>query len=745
MITLWKRANLFIKFGGVMGALILTSCAILITNVFVVKDMENNYISLLDQDVAIVEHADQIDIQMLQCRRSEKDFFLRKDKKYVKRVTDTVTLVENEAKQIIDLAGSESEIGVMASAIIHNIDLYKAKFLAVSKAWENTGLDHKSGLQGKFRDSAHKLAEDLKDHQVADLDVALLQIRRYEKDFYLARSEKYEKKWLSAIKTLSDLITTQEYDPKEKEALIREIARYQNDANSFIQFDEPDIYKSIREVAHTIEKSLSSIYVQDAKAMLLDIRKNEKDYLLRRDPKYVSGTLDAIEKLRKGFDNNKVAKKHLQAVSDQLNTYKDCFLALVDNDKLIKTLSAEMGEAVHKVEPEVEQIVELAEKSRHAKQIATNTAAERTLLVTVVVSCIVLLGLAILVVFVVRSIVLSIRDGVQLAEKIADGDLTFSVESKSQDETGSLIDSLNNMTARLRTMFKDIATGVQTLSSASTELSAISNQMSANAEQTTGKANTVATAAEEMSVNMDSVAAASEETSVNVNMVAAASEEMSTTITEIALNTEKTSSITKTAVTQSENASEQINELGVSAQEIGEVTETITEISEQTNLLALNATIEAARAGEAGKGFAVVANEIKDLAKQTSDATKDIKDKISSIQDASGKSVTEITQITAIIKEVNEMVSSVAVTVEEQANATQEISDNVSQASQGIQEVNENVNQASSVTAQVAVDIAEVGQASSEINSSSAQVNVSAEELSELAEKLTSMVAQFKV
>jgi methyl-accepting chemotaxis protein len=66
--------------------------------------------------------------------------------------------------------------------------------------------------------------------------------------------------------------------------------------------------------------------------------------------------------------------------------------------------------------------------------------------------------------------------------------------------------------------------------------------------------------------------------------------------------------------------------------EISKVTETITEISEQTNLLALNATIEAARAGEAGKGFAVVANEIKELAKQTSDATQEIKRKIESVQ-----------------------------------------------------------------------------------------------------------------
>jgi len=347
--------------------------------------------------------------------------------------------------------------------------------------------------------------------------------------------------------------------------------------------------------------------------------------------------------------------------------------------------------------------------------------------------------------FLANKITAPLKQAVGFARQMSNGDLTQTLPITQKDEVGVLAEALNTMGNSLRTMFQDISSGVQTLSSASTELSAISSQMSANSEQTTEKANAVAAAAEEMSVNMDSVSAASEETSVNVNMVAAAAEEMSTTIAEISSNTEKTQAITETAVTQSQDASNQINELGVAAQEIGNVTETITEISEQTNLLALNATIEAARAGEAGKGFAVVANEIKDLAKQTSDATAEIKDKISKIQMATRSSVTEITQITEVISEVSEMVSTVTVTVEEQANATQEIADNVSQASQGIQEVNENVAQASSATGAVAVDIAEVGQASGELNASSTQVNASAEELSKLAERLTGMVSQFKV
>jgi methyl-accepting chemotaxis protein len=326
-----------------------------------------------------------------------------------------------------------------------------------------------------------------------------------------------------------------------------------------------------------------------------------------------------------------------------------------------------------------------------------------------------------------------------------EGDLRKRIESNSKDEIGELATWFNTFMGKLQALVKEITKNAESLGHASTGLSAIAGQMAGSSEIMTGRSNTVATAAEEMSANMNSVAAASEQAATNVNMVASAAEEMSATVKEIARNSEKGRTITASAVSQAGGASKKVNELGSAAEEISKVTEVITEISEQTNLLALNATIEAARAGEAGKGFAVVANEIKELARQTAQATQEIKSRIDSIQTSTAETVTQIEQITRVINEANDIVSTIATAVEEQAVTSQEIAGNVSQASQGIQEVNQNVGQSSSVASSISNDMATVNQSVQEISAAGSQVNVNAEDLSNLARTLGQLVGRFKV
>jgi chromosome segregation ATPase len=242
-----------------------------------------------------------------------------------------------------------------------------------------------------------------------------------------------------------------------------------------------------------------------------------------------------------------------------------------------------------------------------------------------------------------------------------------------------------------------------------------------------------------------SVAAGMEQTSANLSSVAVATEEMTATIGDIATNSEKARHITEQATRQATRISEQMNQLGAAAQEIGKVTETITDISSQINLLALNATIEAAHAGSTGKGFAVVANEIKELAQQTASATEDIKARVAGVQTSATGGISEIDKVGQVIREVSEIVTSIAAAIEEQSTVAKDIARNVAEASTGVRDANTRVSEASQATAQVTREIAGIDQVAARMAEGSEQVQGSATDLLKVAERLRATVAQFRI
>jgi methyl-accepting chemotaxis protein len=188
-----------------------------------------------------------------------------------------------------------------------------------------------------------------------------------------------------------------------------------------------------------------------------------------------------------------------------------------------------------------------------------------------------------------------------------------------------------------------------------------------------------------------------------------------------------------------------VDELGSAAQQISKVIEVIVEIAEQTKLLALNATIEAASAGDAGKGFAVVAGEVKELAKQTGQATEEIRGRIEAMQVSTQRTVAEMGQIRGVISEVNEIVVGIATAVEEQAVTTRSIAQNVGQAALGVQSVTENVSQAASTATSVASEIAQVNRASNEVRAASERVEAQAQALTRMGSELKQMVGAYRL
>ncbi len=348
-------------------------------------------------------------------------------------------------------------------------------------------------------------------------------------------------------------------------------------------------------------------------------------------------------------------------------------------------------------------------------------------------------------IFLVRSINRPLRRLAEESIKVGEGDYTVEFRSENKDAIGRLTNSLGAMVGKSKEMIEDIVTSSATLNNASRKLLSVSEQMVASAETTTKIADETAQSAIAASSNMDSISAAMEQSATNLGIIATSSEEMGSTIKEIAENSSKASLTTANAVSRAKKSHEAIKDLGEAAKSIGKVTQTITEISEQTNLLALNATIEAARAGESGKGFAVVANEIKDLARETAAATDQIKSAIIGIQSQTKETILDIEEISKVISEVNDIVTSIVTAVEEQAVTTNEIVQNVTQASMGINDINENVATSSQLTSSMTEGVAQVKKKSIAVKDNSEEIRVSAAGLSQLSDKLTEFVAKFRI
>ncbi len=329
-----------------------------------------------------------------------------------------------------------------------------------------------------------------------------------------------------------------------------------------------------------------------------------------------------------------------------------------------------------------------------------------------------------------------------------DGDLTVRFELKDiehEDEVGRMHRHFNDFVDKIRSVIVDISNNAQTLVSSATQLSQTATQLASGSEETTAQSTSVAAAAEQMSTNMQGMASGTEEMSANVKTVAAAVEEMTASISEVAKNAEHAAQIAGEASNLAQTSNQNIGQLGEAADAIGKVIETIQDIAEQTNLLALNATIEAARAGDAGKGFAVVANEVKDLAKQTAEATEDIRHRIEGIQSSTGLAVTSIGNISEVIAKVNEVSRTIASAVEEQSITTREIAQNVAQTATAAETVSTGVQQSASAAQEITHNIARVDDAARQGAEGAGKTQTASEQLSGLGQQLQHLVDQFKV
>jgi methyl-accepting chemotaxis protein len=281
------------------------------------------------------------------------------------------------------------------------------------------------------------------------------------------------------------------------------------------------------------------------------------------------------------------------------------------------------------------------------------------------------IGLAV-VWLLVRRITKPVGNFVTVATRVAEGDFTHRVPVTT-GELGDIAQAFNRAFDSVGTSLMSVRDSASALTSSSNDLTTVNKRLETSTTETTKDVLAVSTVCDHVGSSLETVNTGSEQ--------------MAASIQEIASGAAEAARVAREAVTVTDDTMRTITALGESSAEVGNIVKVITSIAEQTNLLALNATIEAARAGEAGKGFAVVASEVKELAKGTATATEDIAAKISAIQADTSGAVAAIEKIVGTIQQIDELQTTIASAVEEQAATTAEMSRNVSAADGGGREI----------------------------------------------------------
>jgi methyl-accepting chemotaxis protein len=444
---------------------------------------------------------------------------------------------------------------------------------------------------------------------------------------------------------------------------------------------------------------------------------------------------EALGKLEK-TDRSKETQQLLASLKDtiaQAAKQNNKVVELMEQDLVDLAMSTFLGNraTMNKVAELCDEIVKLQEKSsRIYDALAESSYARGRNLLFGIAALSIILSI-VTAILLTRSIVRPLRTGMEAANRLANGDLTMEIAVSGKNEVSVLLGAIQNTTGTLRKIISDIKSAAGMLASASTQMSASSEQVSRGAVEQAERASLVATASEEMAQTVTDVA----RNTANIS-------DSATQTAEVARNgeamVEKTvQEIRAVATTAAESASI-VEELGQRSKQIGEILGVIDDIADQTNLLALNAAIEAARAGEHGRGFAVVADEVRKLAEKTVSATKKIGETIGAIR-------TEVERAVKAMSATAQRVEAGASLSAQSGKSLEEIVHSVGELQMMIQQIASATEEITATSEQVTRDIEHIAQSTRESSSSAEQTAQSSVELSNLAVNLQQIVSRFTV
>ncbi len=578
---------------------------------------------------------------------------------------------------------------------------------------------------------------------IGDIESDVLELRRNEKDF-LARKDlkyldKFNKKVIQIKNTLSTLKSSfvkNNNKTTEVDQLTRVLVDYNSHFKALVESQKriglnpkDGLYGELRIAVHDVEALLGS---NDYKLLsnMLQLRRNEKDFMLRLDEKYLTRWQDNAAIFSDNINESSLDSALKTQITEYLSAYQTAFENLVSAQKEMGLNSSSgiqgvMRTTVHKVDDLTAKLIVETKEAVEEHIFYVDTLAYS-------VSIIILVIALVFGIIFSRSILLGITQLKDTMNQVSETqNLSLAVNTSSDDEIGEMATVFNNMLGSFRDLITSVNLSVNTVNEATDSLSKNIHLANSGVDSQIQQTDMVATAVTEMVATVDEIAnntnaAVSKAETTNNNAISG-KEGVTQTITKIDMLSEK--------LRESEVI---VQELAKDSDTIGSVLDVIRGIAEQTNLLALNAAIEAARAGEQGRGFAVVADEVRTLASRTQDSTQEIETIISSLQgrtkeivshmaicrtqgtdsaeqaSSAGKMLEEITQDVSTIMEMN---TAIAAAIKEQSTVASEVNQHV-------------------------VEIRDVAEQAGSISHQNAEMS---EELSQQAMVLDKEVSQFKV